>query len=83
MTNGSGVCIINKVAQNAAKKIRSLKIEQQREKHELKFSVEISNNSLEKPSKKTYAKEQAIAWVEIKRTLKDLNSALADLDTII
>ena len=48
-----------------------------------KVSVEISNNSLEKPSKKTYAKEQAIAWVEIEQTLKDLNSSREDLDTII
>ena len=66
----------NKVAarETLRRQIRSLKIEQQRErKHELS-SVEISNNSLEKPSKKTYAKEQAIAWVEIKQTLKDLNS---------
>ena len=54
----------------------------EKEKHE-QSSVEISNNSLEKPSKKTYAKEQAIAWVEIKRTLKDLNSTHVDLDTII
>ena len=54
------------------RRIRSLKIEQQREKHELKFSVEISNNSLEKPSKKTYAKEQAIAWVEIEQTLREI-----------
>ena len=66
------MCIIYKVAQKRGFEFGHWKLNNKEKETRTKKSVEISNNSLEKPSKKTYAKEQAIAWVEIKQTLREI-----------